>query len=214
MAEGVKRKYDSTRRRAQAADTRQHVIEASRPLFIEQGYVATSMRQVADAAGVSLQTLYNAFDSKFGLFSALMDVIVAGDHQPVALADRPEFRALDDIDDPGEYVAAVVAAAVSVLVRLDVIFPTLRAAAESDAEVAAAYRRFVLDARYQNNAQAGERLASMGALRPGSSAAHATDVLWTIVSPDTFHLLAGERGWSAGEFEQWAVDTLQSTLLP
>jgi AcrR family transcriptional regulator len=112
MPKVVKRSYDASRRRALADSMRQQVIEAAKPLFISQGYEATSMRQLADAAGVSLQTLYNAFGSKFGLFSALMDVIVAGDHEPVALSDRPETQALRAIENPERLVRAIVAAAV------------------------------------------------------------------------------------------------------
>jgi len=213
MAKPVKRKYDSTRRRAQAAETRHQVIEASRPLFINQGYVATSMRQVSEAASVSLQTLYNLFESKFGLFSALMDVIVAGDHEPVALADRTQFRALATIDSPEEYLGALVAAAVPILMRLDVIYPTLRAAAVSDPEVGAAYRRFVLDARRAGYVEAADRLHSLEGLCHGLDPAKAADIMWTIVGPDTYHLLVGERDWAVGDFESWAVDTLGRTLL-
>lgn len=81
---------------------------------------------------MSLQTLYNAFGSKFGVFSVLMDVIIAGDHDPVTLADRVEFTTLDAIVDPWELLRAVVRVAAPILERLDVIYPTLRGASASD----------------------------------------------------------------------------------
>lgn len=89
MGQRVKREYDASRRQADAERTRCHVVDAATPLFIDAGYESASMRQIADAADVSLQTLYNAFGSKYGLFTAVMDVVIAGDHEPVALADRP-----------------------------------------------------------------------------------------------------------------------------
>lgn len=104
------------------------------------------MRDVADAAGVSLQTLYNMFKSKFGLFSALMDVVVAGDHERVSVTERPNVVALEQITDPKKYVAGLVAVAVPVLHRLNAIYPVLQAAAASHAEVARAYRTFAIDA--------------------------------------------------------------------
>ncbi len=213
MPESVKRRYDSTRRREQAAETRRQIVEASRSLFVDQGYVNTSMREVADASGVSLQTLYNAFDSKFGLFAALMDVVVAGDHAPVAIRDRPEVQAIENIKDPSDYLAAVVNVAVPILVRLSVIYPTLRAAAASDPDVERAYRQFAIDARYQPHRKAGRRLARLGALADGVSARMAADALWTILSPDTYHLLVDERGWTSARFAEWALHTLRASLL-
>jgi AcrR family transcriptional regulator len=213
MANVVKRPYDSSRRKAQAEQTRRHIVETAKPLFIENGYGATSMRQLADAAEVSLQTLYNTFNSKFGLFSALMDVIVAGDHEPVATADRAEVRALEAIDDPEAFIRAVVLAATPVLVRLDVIYPTLRAAASSDPQVAAAYQRFALDARYDHYRRLGSRLHDLRALPSSIDATQAADILWTVLSPDTYHLLAGHRRWSVTDFESWATNTLLATVV-
>ena len=146
MAAAVKRSYNSSRRREQTAATRRHVVEVSRSFFLTDGYVATSMRDVADTAGVSLQTLYNMFRSKFGLFSALMDVVVAGDHERVSVTERPNVVALEQITDPKKYVAGLVAVAVPVLHRLNAIYPVLQAAAASHAEVARAYRTFAIDA--------------------------------------------------------------------
>ena len=69
VATRVKRPYNGSRRRAQAEETKQQIVDAAKPLFLAQGYEATSMRQLAEASGVSLQTLYNAFQSKFGVCS-------------------------------------------------------------------------------------------------------------------------------------------------
>lgn len=212
MPRGVKRAYDTSRRRAQAEATRRQVIDAALPLFVEQGYETTSMRRLADAGGVSLQTLYNAFGSKFGLFSALMDVVVAGDHEPVAVADRPEVTALTSMENPSTLLRAAVRAAIPILERLAVIYPALRAAAESDPDVAEAYQRFVVEARHDDHRITGRRLAELGALPAGMDADKATDVVWTVLSPDTFHLLVGHRGWTPLEFEAWASDTLVATF--
>jgi TetR/AcrR family transcriptional regulator of autoinduction and epiphytic fitness len=214
MTEDVKRRrYDSTRRREQAAETRRHVIAVAGPLFVEHGYVTTSMRQLADAADVSLQTLYNIFESKFGLFSALLDVVVAGDNDAVAISDREHVRALDDIDDPLPYIEALVEVAVPILERLSTIFPTLRAAASSDPEVHAAYRAFALDARYEPYLKAGRHLAALGALAADLDETAAADIMWTILSPDTHHLLTVERAWTPDRYRNWAINTLNATLV-
>ena len=213
MVTRVKRPYDGSRRQAQAKVTKQQIVDAAKPLFLDQGYEATSMRQLAEASGVSLQTLYNAFQSKFGVFSALMDVIIVGDHEPVALADRVEFTALDAIEDPRELLRAVVRAAAPILDRLDAIYPTLRAAAASDPQVAEAHQRFTLDARFEQYRGIGAQLAGLGALPDGMTAAAAVDILWTVLSPDTYNLLVSHRGWSSGQFVAWATDCVLATVV-
>jgi AcrR family transcriptional regulator len=52
--------------------TRRAILEAAHTLFIEQGYHATSMRQIADRAGLALGGIYNHFASKDEIFQALI----------------------------------------------------------------------------------------------------------------------------------------------
>jgi AcrR family transcriptional regulator len=52
--------------------TRQAIMEAAYELFLQQGYAATSMRQVAERAGLALGGIYNHFPSKEAIFSELI----------------------------------------------------------------------------------------------------------------------------------------------
>jgi AcrR family transcriptional regulator len=52
--------------------TRQAVMEAAYGLFLEQGYAATSMRQIAERAGLALGGIYNHFSGKEAIFSELI----------------------------------------------------------------------------------------------------------------------------------------------
>ncbi|MFZ6027014.1 MAG: TetR/AcrR family transcriptional regulator [Chloroflexota bacterium] len=54
--------------------TRQAILEAAHGLFIEQGYHATSMRQVADRAGLALGGIYNHFAGKDEIFQELIAI--------------------------------------------------------------------------------------------------------------------------------------------
>lgn len=69
MTEPVKRRYRSTERAAAAAATRARIRPAAAQLFVEQGYLATTMRGVAALADVDERTLYDAFPSKTALFA-------------------------------------------------------------------------------------------------------------------------------------------------
>ncbi len=52
--------------------TRQAIIEAAYTLFLEHGYAATSMRQIAGRTGLALGGIYNHFASKEAIFSELI----------------------------------------------------------------------------------------------------------------------------------------------
>lgn len=75
--------------------TRQAIMEAAYKLFLEQGYAATSMRQVADHAGIALGSIYNHFPSKEAIFREL--ILVRHPYRtvlPIILntqTDDPEF---------------------------------------------------------------------------------------------------------------------------
>src|SRR4029077_151636 len=82
------RRYDSSLRKEQARQTRTRMLDAAQRLFAERGYAATTIETIASNAGVAVDTVYANFGSKRGLLSALVDVRVGGDDQPVELLDR------------------------------------------------------------------------------------------------------------------------------
>jgi len=94
QAARARRAYRSPRREQQAAETRAMVVAAAARLFGERGWAGTGMRDVARAAGVSVETVYASFRSKADLLLAAIDVAVVGDAAPVPLDQRPEFAAL------------------------------------------------------------------------------------------------------------------------
>src|SRR5689334_960995 len=95
------RAYQSTLRADQARQTRRRIREAADTLFLDKGYVATSMDDIATAAAVSRQTVFSAFGSKANLLKEAFDVRLAGDDEPKALAERPEVQRILEELDPG-----------------------------------------------------------------------------------------------------------------
>src|SRR5689334_17406714 len=82
------RSYDASRRQEQARQNRLAVLRAAQALFVERGYAKTTMGDVADAAGVSVETVYKAFTNKPGLVKAVFDVAVVGDDEAIPLMER------------------------------------------------------------------------------------------------------------------------------
>ena len=81
--DGVKRPYNAPRRAAQAEATRIAILEAAADLFNAQGFTQTTIKQIADRAAVSEQTVYNIFDDKIGvLYAGAMHVMETGTGDP------------------------------------------------------------------------------------------------------------------------------------
>src|SRR5215472_10496254 len=106
MTEVVKRRYNNSRRQAQVRATRLKVIEAAKHLFIENGYPATTIEAVAEAAEVPLPTLYRLFGSKRALLAAVLDTSFGGDDEPIAFGDRPAVRAALAETEPVKFLTA------------------------------------------------------------------------------------------------------------
>jgi AcrR family transcriptional regulator len=211
MAAPVKRNYDNSRRLAQVRATRLRVIEAAKRLFIESGYPATTIEAVADAADVSLPTLYRLFGSKRALLAAVLDASFGGDDEPIAFADRPAVRAARAEADPVKMVEAFGRILTDLMERTSAILHVLATAAQVDPEAAdllAEIRR----QRHTGQSRIVAALAERDALDPDLDPAQAADMVYAYMSPDVHRILTIERGWTSQDYELWAVRCLRSLL--
>ena len=214
MPEGFKatRRYDSTRRREQAAATRREILEAAQRLFERDGYGATTMAAVAAEAGVALKTVYLAFETKSGLLRALWHLRLRGDEDEAPVGRRQWFRDVIDEPDPARQLRLNARNSRAVKLRAANLMRVMRDAAGADRDIAALWQR-IQDDFYDNQRAIVDALDAKGALAPGLDAARAADVLWTLNHPDLWHLLVGERGWTPDAYEQWFADTACAQLL-
>jgi len=208
----VKRRYDSPRRRQQAAATRSGILDAAERLFERHGYVQTSVESVAAAAGVSARTIYLAFGSKSGLLRALWNLRLRGDEGEQPVGERTWFLAVIAEPDPKRALRLNIRNAKLVRQRAGRLLDVIRDAAVSDTEVADLWARIQREF-YENQRTVVEALHRRRALRTGLGVTRATDVLWTLNHPDVYRLLVGERGWSRDQHERWLVDVLSALLL-
>lgn len=209
MSEPVKRRYDSSRRRAQAAATRADILDAAQRLFEERGYAATTMEAIAAGAGVALKTVYVAFETKSGVLRALWNHLLRGGRDEVPVADQQWYR--DMLDEPDAERRLRMNARNSRVVkeRIGGVLEVIRNAAPIDPDIGALWRR--INAEFHANQRAVvERLA----LRPGLDVDGAADILWTVNHPNLWQLLVDERGWTPERYEQWCADLACAQLLP
>ncbi|WP_027945392.1 TetR/AcrR family transcriptional regulator [Amycolatopsis taiwanensis] len=201
-----------TSKRAQKAkETRQRILAAALEQFVRDGYGATNLQDVADKAGVAVQTIYFVFGNKRTLLKELVDVTIAGDDEPVATMERPWYTAALAADTAQDMLRAYVAGTTSVLERVAPIGRVLEAAAASDPEVAALWPHDV-DPRYVVQQGAAKALAAKPGARAEVSVEEASDLLYGLLSPDLYLLFVRERGWTRERWEQWVGDTLCAQL--
>jgi AcrR family transcriptional regulator len=214
MTRPVKRAYDASRRQAAARETQGHIAAAARDLFVERGYVATSIRDIAERAGVSVQTIYNAFEGgKAAIFGRVLDIAVVGDDEPVALRDRPEYRRTLETKDPDEVLAFSVGLAGALYRRMEPLIPTIRAAVAADSGIAGEWAANYGRNRYEGIKEYTTRLGELKALRPGIDVTRATDIIWTVLSLENYEALVAQRGWTPDDFAAWSLSVLRDSLL-
>ena len=78
-----KRRYDATRPQAAALETRRAITGAARELFLERGYIATTIAAIAAAAGVSHQTVYATLGPKPAVLRHLIETALSGVDEPI-----------------------------------------------------------------------------------------------------------------------------------
>jgi AcrR family transcriptional regulator len=208
-----KRRYDSTRRQAQARETRQQILAAARVLFIAHGFAGTTMEAVAQEAGVAVETVYTAFKSKRTLLARLVDRAVGGDDEPIHILDRPGPQQVKSEPDQRRQLQLFASDMAQIMERVGPLFGVMRGAATTEPEIAALLER-LLSARHENIGAFVRWLEHNGPLRSGLSEGEATDTVWTVTSAEVHHLLTVDRGWSRERYIQWLGDTLVLVLLP
>ena len=206
LEHSTRKPYDASARRREAALSRRRTIDVAHELFLEQGYAATPLRQIAERAGVALPTLYAAFGNKRALLFAVFE---AARHEAAIRDEEP--------DVPLERERPLTAARIAHRVRVTreggaPVARIIDKAGAAHAEVAELWLELQRD-RYERMAALANALHEVRLLRPELTVCDAADVLWTVTSNEVYGLFVLDRGWSPARYEQWLTETLAATVL-
>src|SRR3954447_2573557 len=136
MADGVKtRRYESPRRREQAAATRRAILEAAQARFERDGYAATTIAAVAREAGVATKTVYVAFETKSGVLRALWHLLLRGDQADAPVAERGWYREVLEEPNPRHQLQLNARNARVVKERAGGLLDVLQGAAPTDPDI-------------------------------------------------------------------------------
>jgi len=212
MSGDVKRKrpYRSERRREQAEQTRTRILDAAGELFVDGGFAGTSVAAIAGRAGVSAETVYQAFGSK----PALLDALVRRAARLGAEAPIPEQagpRAVAAEHDQPTQLQLFAADIVRRLERVGPLMTVVDAAAVSEPAIAE-LQHGIDRARGAGLAEFVDALSARGPL--AVDRAVAVDTVWALASSDLQQLLMRRRGWSRTAYTTWLAESLARILLP
>ena len=208
----TRRRYDSSRRQEGARQTRLKILAAAEQLFVSKGYAATTIAETAVAAGVAQQTVYAAFGTKRAILKELADIRIAGDDEPVPMMERPFVQRILEEPDVRRKLEIFAAHLSAVHERTVDILTALRAAADSDPDVADLWRT-LLDQRQRGQEAFAQHLAGTGELRADLDVPRAAGVITTLMEHDLYTRLVRDSGWSRADWECWYADLLAYALL-
>jgi AcrR family transcriptional regulator len=203
----VKRGYRSATRRAKVAETRRRILDAAQELFLASGYGATSIEAIAEAAGVSVPTVYVRFETKPLLLKALVDRTIAGDDEPVPMLERPWMRQALSATTAPELLRRVVVEARPILERTVPLVMVVRAAAGTDADVAELWET-LQEQRHTVAEAIVQALKTRGPRPRGLTRSQIADFIYAQLSPDMYQILVVERGWTPAAWERWITAVL------
>jgi AcrR family transcriptional regulator len=213
MPEHVKRDSSGKSGRGQARTrlARRAVVDAARTLFLDRGYVATTIEAISEHSDVPSATVYRLFSSKLGILRALLDTSIAGDDQPVAVQERPQIASLFDEGDAHELLAGFAGVTTAINQRTNDVYRVLVSAAGSD-PAAAELLGEIRQQRDRGQGQIARALARAHALKSGLRQRDAADLIHALMSPEVYRLLVGDRGWTPERYQAWLTTTLMQQL--
>jgi AcrR family transcriptional regulator len=210
----TKRVYDSTRRQAQAQETRRHILEAARKLFLERGYAGATAEAIAAEAGVSAQTIYAIFKNKKRMLVSLMNVSPATgveDHTP--MSERANVQAVAQERDQLRQLQMFANIVASNLNQVADVFEVMTDAARVEPDFEKIVQKLNKQ-RLEHMRFAAQQIAANGPFRENMDEIRARDTVWALTSGELFLLLTRDRGWSKEQYAEWLADMLVRALLP
>jgi len=192
--------------------TRRRIVAAAADLFLDQGYGATTLDQVAARAGVAVQTVYFHFGNKATLLKEALDVAAVGDDAPVALLDRPWLEELTAEPDPVRVIELWTNGGREILERVAPLLAVVRGTVGTDPDLAAQWEVNEGQRRTAFRVLA-DLLADRGALLPGLTVEGAADLAFLITSAENYIVATHTLGWTPEHWQRTTATLLTRGLL-
>lgn len=193
-----------THRQRQAQETRSLIITSAQALFLEQGYICTTIESIAERAGVATSTVYAIFGSKRGILRAIRDTWHERTHIREVLNSKQQASTAEE---RLEQLAEATRKQWEIGAEVTAIYT---GAAAADPDAAAELSQALVGRRegMQNFTKSLEP-----ALLPGLDVTHAASILQALCRPEVFDELVRHSGWTADEYRDWLAQTMKREIL-
>jgi len=202
------RAYDNSSRAEAALATRRRIIEAARDMLLRDGYHAMSVSALASTAGVSAQTVYNAVGGKAAVVKAVYDVLLVGDDAPVAMQDRPEFRAMSAAPDRESFVRAYAALCATIYERVGPLLGVLLAQGPGGDAGLQEFVATIDRERRVGNTNALNALDATHGIPPHLDRERFIDIVWTVTAPEIYDRFVRRCGWTHTMYAAWLAEAV------
>jgi AcrR family transcriptional regulator len=219
------RRYHAPRRTAAAAQTREAILRAAKEEFEARGWAATTMRSIAENAGVSPKTVEALFSTKPALLEATLMVAFGVDHADPVTDDvpilRPEAvleirgeaaREMEEAPDATTMLGLSSALARDINGHAEGICWAIETAVASDERLAEVWERLIAAQRFGVRWTA-ELLLQKPGVRPGLTLREAEEAILAGLDWNTYRTLTMKGGLTPEEVQEWTMRYYRRMLL-
>jgi AcrR family transcriptional regulator len=209
----VKRSYDASGRRARARARRLAVVLAARDLFERDGFRLTTIAAIAASAGVSAESVYKSFGSKAAVAKAVFDLVIAGDDEPVPVAERPAMQAMRDERDVRRKIEMFANGLAQRQARSARVQTLIRDGRHVDDSLGPIWAKLNGEG-LAGMTMLGRHLLETGQLRDGIGIDEVRDVLWNYLAIDSYERLVLTQGWPLERYSRWLASAIIGAICP
>jgi AcrR family transcriptional regulator len=186
-------------------------LAAAGDLFTTRGYTATKIADIAQQAGVAVDTIYATIGRKPAVMRQLAESAISGTDHPIPAEERDYVRRTLAAPTAREKFAVYADGLVAIHARLAPTFVALRKAAANDTECAALWGE-ISERRANNMLRFAADLRSTGEIRADLSDQNVADIIWSMNAAEYFDLLH-QRDWTTEQIRNWLADAWARLLL-
>ena len=188
-------------------------MRAAGDLFERNGFRATTIAAIAAHAGVSAESIYKGFRKKAALAKAVFDVVVAGDDEPVPVAERADAQAILDEPDVRRKIAMFADGLTQRQARSASVQILIRDGRHVDDALTPVWVK-LNDEGLAGMTMLGRHLLESGQLSEGITLEEVRDVLWNYLAVDNYERLVLSQGWPVDRYSRWLAEAITCAICP
>jgi AcrR family transcriptional regulator len=202
------RAYRSPLRAEKAAETRQQIITAAGEVFSERGYAGATMAQVAERAGVSVESVHG-LGTKPALLILAFKQTYAGASGWRTILDEPDLLRIMSTEDNDEAIVGYAEFITAANGRSHGIWPAVRTAALSEPRVAEQIEELIA-LKKQDFLMGAAWYAERGIIDAAADPAVVAPYLYLLTSQETYDQLVQDWGYAPETYAIWLAEAIRA----